>query len=77
MSWLERLRELRRIYNGERRQVRLTAVGWCPPGEEWLEETQQTPSGAPEFYRVIREGEREPEPATVPQRGAVRKAVQP
>jgi hypothetical protein len=60
----ERLAELKRIYGGHHREVRLTAVGW-QPGEGWTEDPGPTPSGSPEFYRVIREGTTEAQPEPV------------
>jgi hypothetical protein len=54
MNLLERLAEIKRIWNGEKREVRYTAVGW-KPGEGWKEDCQPTPSGEREFYTVVRE----------------------
>jgi hypothetical protein len=55
MKLSERWRELRRIWNSERRPVVQTAVGWCP-GEDWTEQTGPTPSGNREYYTVVRVG---------------------
>ena len=59
MTWRERWAELKRIYGGHHREVRLTAVGW-QPGEDWIQDPN-SPSGTTEFYRVVRAGEGEPE----------------
>lgn len=62
-TWSERWEELKRIYGGRRQEIRRTAVGWNPGG--WQEDKSITPSGAREFYTVVREGEPLKEPKTV------------
>lgn len=52
MTWRERWAELKRIYNGEKREIRGTAVGWQPDAG-YQEDTCPTPSGEREFYRVV------------------------
>lgn len=66
MSWRERWAELKRIYGGQKREVRLTAVGWNPGG--WTADSGPTASGNHEYYIVVREGEKQPEPVTQPRR---------
>ena len=53
ITWRERWSELKRIYGGEKREVRYTAIGW-QPGENWTESQGPTPSGNREFYIVAR-----------------------
>jgi hypothetical protein len=80
MTLKERLAELRRIWNGRpRREIRMTAIGWRPPGENWTEDPNP-PSGAPEFYRVVREGEKpnaqQPAPARARLTAAERRQIE-
>lgn len=54
MTWRERWQELKRIYGGQKCEVRLTAVGWNPGG--WTEVEGPTPSGNREYYIVVQPG---------------------
>ena len=56
----ERLKELRRKWTGQRQEVRLTTIGWRPD-ETYIQDTGKTASGEVEYYKVIRQGEKEHE----------------
>jgi len=55
ITWRERWSELKRIYGGEKREVRYTAIGW-QPSKNWIESQEPTASGNREFYIVARKG---------------------
>lgn len=55
MTLLERLANIIQDWTGERREVRRSAIGWQPPGDEWQEDCGETASGNNEFFIVTRQ----------------------